>query len=230
MKIITVHSTAVDKLQIVPLVAGLLIIATAALADIRFEEVSTKAGTLHPGASQGASWGDFNGDGWPDLWVGNHYTPPSLYLNQRDGTFLNVTASVWVGDPQADKHGAAWADFDNDGDQDLLVMVGAVMGRGSGGNLLFVNQNGMLRDEAQHWGLDYPLGRGRTPLWFDADHDGRLDVVLMTAPRPDEQGSFGRVSTNVKWFCAVQPAGAITSGVPNTMAENRSPIAPSRSA
>jgi hypothetical protein len=50
-----------------------------------------------------------------------------------------------------------------------------------------VNQNGILRDEAQRWGLDYPLGRGRTPLWFDADRDGRLDVVMMNLPRPDGQ-------------------------------------------
>jgi ASPIC and UnbV/FG-GAP-like repeat len=179
------HGTIIARLPILPLVVGLLIMSTVAAAEIRFEEVSAKAGMVHTGASQGASWGDFNGDGWPDLWVGNHYEPPSLYVNQQDGTFVNVIASVWSGDPQADKHGAAWADFDNDGDQDLLVLVGAVMGRGRGGNLLFVNQNGMLRDEAQRWGLDYPFGRGRTPLWFDADHDGRLDVVLMTAPRPD---------------------------------------------
>jgi len=90
---------------------------------------------------------------------------------------------MWSGDPQANKHGVAWADFDNDGDQDLLVLVRAVMGRG--GNLLFVNQNGRLRDEARRWGLDYPFGRGRMPLWLDADHDGRPDVVLMTAPRSD---------------------------------------------
>jgi hypothetical protein len=215
MKIITVCRTAVDTLPILPLVAGLLIISTAALAKIRFEEVSAKAGMLHSGASQGASWGDFNGDGWPDLWVGNHYEPPSLYLNQQNGTFVDVIASVWSGDPQADKHGAAWADFDNDGDQDLLVLVGAVMGRGRGGNLLFVNQNGVLRDEAQRWGLDYPLGRGRTPLWFDADRDGRLDVVLMTAPRPDgkapsavfRQTSNGFVPYGLQWrFQQSQPS------------------------
>ena len=175
----------IGRLPILLLVVGSLIMTTVAVAEIRFEEVSTRVGMVHAGASQGASWGDFNGDGWPDLWVGNHYEPPSLYVNQQDGTFVDVIASVWSGDPQADKHGAAWADFDNDGDQDLLVLVGAVMGRGRGGQLLFVNQNGVLRDEAQRWGLDYPFGRGRTPLWFDADHDGRLDVVLMTAPRPD---------------------------------------------
>jgi ASPIC/UnbV protein/VCBS repeat protein len=169
---------------LLPVIAS-LVLSTLALADIQFEEVSAKAGILHSGVTQGVSWGDFNSDGWPDVWVGNHYELPSLYVNQRDGTFVDVIASVWSGDPHADMHGAAWADFDNDGDQDLLVLVGAVMGRGSGGNLLFVNRDGRLEDQAQQWGLDYPLGRGRTPLWFDFDGDGRLDVLLMTAARPD---------------------------------------------
>ena len=191
-------------LPILPLVVALLSISTAALADIRFAEVSAAAGLLHSGASQGASWGDLNGDGWPDLWVGNHYEPPSLYLNQQDGTFIDTVATVWSADPQADKHGAAWADFDNDGDQDLAVMVGAVMGRGSGAKYLFVNHNGILKDEARRLGLDYPLGRGRTPLWLDADHDGRLDVVLMTAPRQDGKAPsavFRQTSDGfVQWY------------------------------
>lgn len=213
----TVWSTTGDMLLILALLVGLLIMATTALADIRFEEVSARTGILHAGASQGASWGDFNGDGWPDLWVGNHYEPPSLYLNQQDETFVNVIANVWSGDPQADKHGAAWADFDNDGDQDLLVLVGAVMGRGRGGNHLFVNQNGILRDEARRWGLDYPLGRGRTPLWFDADRDGRLDVVLMTAPRPDGKAPSAMFRQTPNGFALYSPQAQFQHGYPSRL-------------
>jgi len=187
MTTVATCGSAVNRFPILSLVVTSLVLSTVALAEIRFDDVSAKAGVLHSGVSQGVSWGDFNGDGWPDIWVGNHYERPSLYINQRDGTFVDAIASVWSGDPHADRHGAAWADFDNDGDQDLLVLVGAVSGRGRGGNLLFVNHHGRLQDEAQHWGLHYPLGRGRTPLWVDVDCDGRLDVLLMTAPRPDGQ-------------------------------------------
>ncbi len=74
--------------------------------------------------SFGASWGDFNNDGWPDIWVGNHYLNPSLFLNQKDGTFNNIINKVWDGNARADAHGAAWADIDNDGDQDLIEQVG----------------------------------------------------------------------------------------------------------
>jgi hypothetical protein len=49
---------------------------------------------------------------------------------------------------------------------------------------LFVNQGGKLRNQASRFGVDYPLGRGRTPLWFDADRDGKLDLLLMNRSRP----------------------------------------------
>ena len=121
-----------------------------ALADIRFEEVTQTAGIVHAGTTWGASWGDFNNDGWPDLWVGNHDSKPTLYLNKQDGTFVDVIDQVWSADPRADTHGAAWADFDNDGDQDLVELVDVLLNEdgtfcpGCGRNHLFVNDNGSL--------------------------------------------------------------------------------------
>ena len=77
---------AVGLICVVLLFSG----AVNALGEIRFKEVTQDAGIIHNGATFGASWGDFNGDGWPDLWVGNHNSKPCLYLNQRDGTFVNI--------------------------------------------------------------------------------------------------------------------------------------------
>ena len=161
-----------------------------ALAEIRFEDVSDKAGIAYTGPTVGASWGDFNGDGFPDLFVPNHRlegNTPNLYLNQRDGTFVDVASTVLSVSPFADLHGAAWADFDNDGDQDLIATTGG--GRGAGEvhypKHLFVNHGGILRNEAKRFGLEDPLGRGRTPLWLDVDNDGKLDVLFMNVPRPD---------------------------------------------
>ena len=153
-------------------------------ATISFEDVSKRSGIYHLFSTAGSAWGDLNDDGWPDLWVSNHWhQPPSLYLNQKNGTFLDVAADVLVGDLPTDFHGAAWADFDNDGDQDLFVTTGGGTGRGICPSYLFVNQEGKLRNEAGRFGVDYPLGRGRTPLWFDADRDGKLDLLLMNRPR-----------------------------------------------
>lgn len=149
-------------------------------AAIEFEDVSKQSGVYNLFSTAASAWGDLNGDGWPDLWVSNHWhQPPSLYLNQQNGIFLEVAADVLVGDLRADFHGAAWADFDNDGDQDLLVTTGGGAGRGSCPNYFFVNQGEKLPNEAGRFGVDYPLGRGRTPLWFDANRDGKLDLLLM---------------------------------------------------
>lgn len=160
-----------------------LIAASPLPAAIQFEDVSARAGIDHAGQSYGASWGDFDGDGWPDLWVGNHDSKPTLYLNRKDGRFSNIIDQVWAANPHADTHGAAWADFDNDGDQDLIEVVGALQNIdgtfcfGCGLNHLFLNEGGRLVESAKKYGLA-TTGFARTPLWLDADRDGRLDLVV----------------------------------------------------
>ena len=148
-----------------------------------FNETTKASGFDYTGPSFGASWGDMNGDGWPDLWVGNHAQPPILYMNNQIGGFsktVNFQLSI-----NSDMHGAAWADFDNDGDQDLLVQAGARSGFGLGPNQFLINSNSILIDEAKKYRLDYSRGRGRTPLWVDWDANGLLDVVLNNDKRPD---------------------------------------------
>lgn len=133
----------------------------------------------------GVAWGDFNGDGLPDAWASNHGNRPSLHLNQGGGRFIDIVSRVSSGPPNADTHGAAWADFDNDGDQDLIHLVGAVSGTGAGSNQLLVNNAGKLLDRASDYGIDYPMGRGRTPLWLDWNADGKLDAFLTNFERPN---------------------------------------------
>ena len=154
---------------------------------IRFLEVTNTSGISHEGSSYGASWGDFNGDSYPDLFIGNHSDSGILYLNGGDGTFKDITSQVGLQDGRADTHGAAWADFDKDGDQDLILLVGGGRGFGVGKNLIFVNENGQFIERASELGIDYPISRGRTPLWLDFDKDGQLDLLTGAIPRPDGQ-------------------------------------------
>ncbi len=156
-----------------------------AMQAAQFENATDSAGIDYVGQSFGVSWGDVNGDGWPDAWVGNHSNTPALYVNNTDGTFSNEIFRVNYN--FSDRHGAAWADFDNDGDQDLITLAGAQSGFGVGTNQLFVNMNGVLDDQAAALGLSYSLGRGRTPLWFDWNNDGELDVFLSNWSRVDGQ-------------------------------------------
>jgi hypothetical protein len=152
-------------------------------SQIQFDDVTNSAGISFSGPSWGTTWGDFNGDGKPDFWMSTHSAPVRLRLNNGDGSFADASDRVvGVG---GDTHGAAWADFDNDGDQDLLQLVGGSRGVGIGPNQLYVNAGQLLEDRVFEYGLDYELGRGRTPMWFDWNQDGYLDAFLANAQRPD---------------------------------------------
>ena len=157
---------------------------SSAWGEIQFEEVSHQAGITRIGESWGNAWGDFDGDGYLDLWATNHKHKPSLYRNNGDGTFTDIIDEVWNANPYTDTHGVAWADFDNDGDQDLIVLSGSGGGRSccatnsTQDNHLYVNENGTLVERASELGVDFPLLRGRTPLWLDWNADGQLDLLL----------------------------------------------------
>lgn len=154
-------------------------------ADIVFEDQTKSAGlttSLHTG--YGSAWGDFNGDGWLDIWISNHTNKPQLYINNGNGTFSERLNEFWEGDPFRDAHGGAWADFDNDGDQDLIELYGNRGGIAADNKAFYVNHAGRLIDEAAVLGLNDNFGRGRTPLWLDWNNDGLLDLYMTNVKRP----------------------------------------------
>jgi hypothetical protein len=177
-----------------------LMLITKGWGQIAFEDVTEKAGIQQWNETESLStaWLDFNQDTLTDLWIGKHkdrFRWPSLYLNQGDGTFVDVGREVYLENPVNDTHGSAWADFDNDGDPDLLETVGGYGGTGEGPNHLFINENGVLENRAAELGVDNPFGRGRMPLWFDYDRDGWLDLLLLNlvADRLDGQEAENRL-------------------------------------
>ena len=179
------------KMRILITLLFIFCLLPTASSDVQFEEVSQQAGINRIGESWGNAWVDFDGDGYLDLWANNHRHKPSFYRNNGDGTFTDIIDEVWDANPTADTHGVAWADFDNDGDQDMITVSGASGGSGNvhpnHANHFYLNENGILIESASEFGVDYPYLRGRTPLWFDSNQDGRLDLLLL--------GDLGKDST-----------------------------------
>ena len=122
------------------------------LGGFTFSDVSVAAGVDDAGAATGASWGDYDDDGWLDLYVNNYslYTPVTanlLYHNNGDGTFENVAFQEGVATLGLSFQ-SVWTDYDRDGDVDLYVSND----RGPVGytpNELYRNDNGNLVDVSE---------------------------------------------------------------------------------
>jgi hypothetical protein len=160
-----------------------------AIAQIAFENVSQAAGfgaAATASETWGASWGDYNGDGYPDLFFSNHRNRATLYRNDRDGTFTEVSSQVdgsstsgWTGGrATVDTHGVAWADLDNDGDDDLYQAVE------SSPDMLHTNHLGVLTDRSGAFGINLLRHTAsRQPLFLDYNRDGRLDLAVVALGR-----------------------------------------------
>ncbi|MBI3698217.1 MAG: VCBS repeat-containing protein, partial [Acidobacteria bacterium] len=87
-----------------------------------FEDVTEKTGLNQNNNrfSFACSWGDYDHDGWPDLYVANDFGRKNLYHNNRNGTFTDVAAEAGVEDIGAGMS-AAWGDYDGDGWEDLYA-------------------------------------------------------------------------------------------------------------
>ena len=146
------------------------------------------------------SWGDANGDGWPDLYVVNDFGRNNLYRNNGDGTFAAVSSEAQVDEAGAGMS-ACWLDFDNDGNQDIYaagMWVAAGMRvfddshfhagdsaktrdlylRHMSGNSLYRNQgNGKFQSVGHQAGVEIGRWSWSTDSW-DFDHDGCPDIYV----------------------------------------------------
>jgi predicted nucleotidyltransferase len=146
-----------------------------------FTNVSEPAGIIKAdGAGLGVSTGDYNGDGWLDLYVANDATPNQLWINRRNGTFadegmISGSAVNATGNPEGSM-GIGSGDFDADGDEDLFVtnIIGETF-------VLYENDGrGNFEDVRARVGLGRPTAAstGFGTDWLDYDNDGRLDLFI----------------------------------------------------
>ena len=143
-------------------------------ADGTFSNVAEEAGVADSGRGRMAAWADYDSDGNLDLYVanfgpGNTISNP-LYRNNGDGTFIEVGQEAGVAD-QGQAQGIAWADYDNDGDQDLFVA-----NRDEASRLYQNGGDGTFTDVTVHSGVTMDTAGG--VAWGDYDSDGDLDLFV----------------------------------------------------
>ena len=157
------------------------------------------AAGIGEGGATGPTWsaavGDFNNDGWPDLFVGHHGSPGHLWINRKDGTFSEIDGGFFAG---LDRHDCETGDFNRDGRLDMFCSVGADRGTGLKQNALYIQAaDGSFSDQAFQWGVTDPAGRGRYSVVFDANHDGWPDIFSGSAAvRPDGLPAPNRLFLN----------------------------------
>ena len=178
--------------------------------DGTFTDVTAKAGLTTKCFAMGGAVGDYNNDGWPDLYItclgGN-----ILYKNNGDGTFTDVTAKAGVADGRWSA-GAAFGDYDGDGFVDLMVsnyvdfhlndlpgfgtapnckyrgidvQCGPRGLKGAGDALFHNNGDGTFTDVSKSAGVSDPNGYyGMSVIWADFNNTGRPDIYVANDSTP----------------------------------------------
>jgi enediyne biosynthesis protein E4 len=172
--------------------------------DGTFTDVTEKAAVAGAGYGMGVAIGDYDNDGWPDLFLAN-VTGNQLFRNNGDGTFTDITEKAGVGGALLDGKkmwsvGAGWFDYNNDGLLDLFVVnyckwevdkdpICSLAGDVRGychpkyyaplHNTLYRNNgDGTFTDVSEAMGIAAHFGKGMSVSFADYDGDGFMDIFV----------------------------------------------------
>ena len=145
----------------------------------QFVSAGSAAGIDAVQRSYGVSAGDFDGDGWDDLYISRHFAPNLLYRNLRNGTYEEIGASMGVDYP-GDTWMATWGDYDGDGDLDLYL------GNRNETNVLYRNDGSTFTDISETSGANLHAYHTRAALAADVDLDGDLDLYCANLNHQNE--------------------------------------------
>jgi len=178
--------------------------------DGTFTDVSAKSGLNFCGWGYGVAIGDYDNDGWEDVYI-TGFHGSALYHNNHDGTFTDVTAKAGVANAGEWGTSAAFGDYDNDGYLDLVVAdyvdvdmnnlppfgVGPFCQyrgipvncgprglKGARDRLYHNNGDGTFTDVTEKLNIDPDRYYGLGVLWLDYDKDGCLDLYVANDSSP----------------------------------------------
>jgi hypothetical protein len=166
------------------------------MGDGRFEEVTQAAGLGGEVDSFCAAWGDYDNDGWLDLYVANGVSqqgwPNALYRNNGDDTFADRTERAGL-TRSFGTMAAIYGDVDSDGYQDIYLGNGGPdMDRFEPDRLFLNNGDGTFADITDFAGVGN-LGKGHGTTMIDFDDDGDLDIY---SPQGGMGGNPGDTQPN----------------------------------
>lgn len=173
-------------------------------AQPSFSRVFSGAFVNDGGISAGACWGDYDNDGYLDLFVANWNNQDNfLYRNNGDGTFTRITEGRIVNDGGFSS-GPCWGDYDNDGFLDLFVA-----NQRNQHNFLYHNNGDGTFTKISSGDIVTDYGNSYTGAWGDYNNDGYLDLFVANAGqncflyKNNQDGSFSRI----KNIAVVQDVG-----------------------
>ncbi len=179
--------------------------------DGTFTDVTEKAGVAGEGYGMGVAIGDYDNDGWPDIYVLN-VTKNQLFHNNHDGTFTDVTGKAGVGGGILNGKkmwsvSAAWVDYNNDGLADLFVsnyckwevnkdpVCGPTPAKRAychpknydplPSTLYRNNGDGTFTDVSAETGIAKHYGKGMGAVIADYDGDGFMDIFVANDNHPN---------------------------------------------
>lgn len=157
--------------------------------DGTFTDVTERSGIQTPWPTLGSAWGDFNNDGYPDLFLSSAFGRSQLFRNNGDGTFTNVSRGAGIDEPCLGSV-AFWCDYDDDGWLDLVQCLwcphedmlhslrhGTGPEHGRSTRIFHNNRDGTFREIAREMGITESWG-SMSGNAGDIDNDGRLDLLL----------------------------------------------------